>query len=393
MTAPPATPSRQAPAGSRDPAELELRFAANVVWKALLLFALFNLLFAAAYPMEALGRLSLYNRLFPGRERLPYGDNPAKAYNLSLYNLEAMFASHRLHAAQKSPDEYRVILIGDSSTWGFLLPPAETLAAHLNQPETRLPDGRRIQAYNLGYPVMSLTKDLLILDTAARYQPDLILWLVTLESFPKDKQLFPPLLQNNPQAVARLIQTYGLPLDPDDPGLVRRDFWQRTLVGSRRPLADLFRLQFYGTLWAATGIDQDIPQTYDPPQQDFEADLSFHNLPPPHLRLEDLAFETLQAGTAAADPAPVLIVNEPIFISRGVNSDLRYNFYYPRWAYDDYRRLLAELSAANGWRYRDFWNAIPSQEFTNSAVHLSSRGSRQLAGLLREAILEIAAGK
>ncbi len=71
-----------------------------------------------------------------------------------------------------------------------------------------------MRAYNLGYPVMSLTKDLLILDYAQRYQPDLIIWAVTLESFPYDKQLFPPLLQNNPGSGAPSDPGTGLESEP-----------------------------------------------------------------------------------------------------------------------------------------------------------------------------------
>ena len=93
---------------------------------------------------------------------------------------------------------------------------------------------------------MSLAKDLLLLSYAQSYQPDLIIWLVTLESFPYDKQLYPPLLQNNASPLADLIETYSLKLDPDDPSLVQPGFWQRTLLGQRRPLADLLRLQLYG---------------------------------------------------------------------------------------------------------------------------------------------------
>ncbi len=58
----------------------------------------------------------------------------------------------------------------------------------------RLSGGKHVRFYNLGYPVMSLAKDLLLLSYAQSYQPDLIVWLVTLESFPYDKQLFPPLV-------------------------------------------------------------------------------------------------------------------------------------------------------------------------------------------------------
>jgi len=77
-----------------------------------------NIAFALVKPMPFLGRLSLYNRLFPGRLRLPYGDNPSQDYNLSPFNLEAMIASHEIAGAAPSADEYRVLLLGDSSVWG-----------------------------------------------------------------------------------------------------------------------------------------------------------------------------------------------------------------------------------------------------------------------------------
>lgn len=383
--------------------QADLRFVRNVILKAGALFIVANLLFALAYPLPALGRVSLYNRLVPGRLRLPYGDNPDRAYNISLYNLEAMFASHEISAGSKPAGEYRVILIGDSSTWGFLLPADQTLAAYLNafasQPDRladlsgfRNPKGlagsKTVRFYNLGYPVMSLAKDLLLLSYAQSYKPDLVIWLVTLESFPYDKQLFPPLLQNNAEPLTRLIDTYHLRLDPNDPSLARPGFWQRTLVGARRPLADLARLQLYGVMWAATGIDQDIPASYTPLQKDQANDLSFHNLTPPHLQSTDLAFDVLAAGIQLAQPAPVLIINEPMFISQGQNSQIRYNFYYPRWAYDDYRQLLKEQCARNGWSCRDLWDAIPASEFTNSAVHLSAAGNQQLARQVWQAMLE-----
>ena len=112
-----------------NPAGSLLVFVRNVILKALVLFILANLIFAISYPMTALGRISAYNHLFPGRQRLPYGDNPGKAYNLSLFNLEAMFASHEIAANDKPAGEYRIILIGDSATWGFLQPVENTLSS------------------------------------------------------------------------------------------------------------------------------------------------------------------------------------------------------------------------------------------------------------------------
>lgn len=366
------------------------KFIRNIILKALVLFILINLIFAFMRPIPALGQISLYNSIFPGRQRLPYGDNPVKAYNISLFNLEAMFASHEVTDGVKHPDEYRILLIGDSSTWGFLLQPDQTLSAHLNALGLELPDGKRIRVYNLGYPVMSLTKDLVILSHAMRYKPDMIIWLFTLESFPRDKQLFPPLLQHNAQIVRALINKHNLTLDPSDPDLVDHHLLDLTIIGQRRNLADIIRLQLYGVLWAATGIDQDIPDSFTPKMEDLSPDLDFHNFSPPHLDEDDLALDVLQAGEELSGDVPILFVNEPMFISDGENSEVRYNFYYPKWAYDDFRQILNDQCQTQNWQCLDLWDSISADEFTNTAVHLSERGSSQLADLLRQAILHTA---
>jgi len=361
-------------------------FIRNVILKALLLFLLVNLVFAALDPLPAIGRLSAYNHIFPGRVRLPYGDKPDQAYNLSLFNLPAMFASHELGAKPKTKDEFRLVLIGDSSVWGFLLKPNQTLSAYLNAAKLTAPDGRLVRVYNIGYPTMSLTKDLLMLDEAMHYQPDMVVWLVTLESFPYDKQLSSPILQHNPKPLQDLIRTYSLKLNPDDPALTKTTSWGKTILGERRALADILRLQLYGILWAATGVDQYYPETYEPPQKDLAADETFHGLKPPQLYGSDLAFDVLKAGVQRMGAVPILIVNEPVYLSSGQNSNIRYNFFYPRWAYDQYRQLMTQASHANGWNYLDLWNIIPADEFTNSAIHLTPSGTGTLADKVGEAI-------
>ena len=361
----------------------------NVVIKALLLFALVDVLFALVDPLPVLGRLSAYNVVLPGRLRLPYGDAPDVDYNLSLYQLDAMFAS-QVVAQPKAPDEFRVLVIGDSSVWGWLLPPRETLAAQLDAENHLTASGKHVRFYNLGYPILSLTKDLLLLSRVQRYQPDLIVWPVTLESFPADKQLFPPLVQNNPGPMRELIARYHLNLDPNDASFVNPSFWDRTLIGRRRDLADLLRLQLYGVEWAATGIDQDIPATYTPLTVDLAADPSFHSLQPPHLTAGDLAFDVLDAGMAEAGPVPVLLVNEPTYVSQGQNSDIRYNFFYPRWAYDDYRQLLAARAKSSGWHYLDLWQAAGNDQFTDSPIHLTAAGNARLAASLVGPIMALA---
>lgn len=338
---------------------------------------------------SSIGKPSLYNWLLPGRERLPFSDTPQQAYNLSLFNLEAMFASHRVTAEVKQSGEVRVFLLGDSSTWGTLLWPEDTLAGQLNQLGLTDANGSPLRFYNLGYPTLSLSKDLLLLDQSLAYEPDLILWLVTLESFPADKQLTSPLVENNPLAVRSTFEK--LDLDPALYGVedLSQSYWDRTLFGQRRNLADIIRLQLYGVMWWITGIDQNYPAEYQEAARDLSSDLDFHGWQEGELAEDQLALEILAAGQDLAGVVPLLLINEPILISQGVNSDLRYNFYYPRWAYDEYRAVLERFSTSQGLPYLDYWDLVPPEQFTNTAIHTTPLGVKMLANELAPHILEM----
>lgn len=365
------------------------RFWKRVIIKGISLFLLVNLLFAPVNPLPMLGKISAYNRIFPGRVRFPYGEKPDLAYNMSLYSLQAMFASHELAAGKKPNDEYRVLLVGDSSVWGYLLKPDNTLAANINALSLKVVENKTVRVYNLGYPTLSLVKDLLILSYAMRYQPDLIIWLVTLESFPIERQLDSPILQNNPSSMQDLIRHYSLNLDLNDPRFSKGNFLNDTLIGQRRALADNLRLQLYGVMWAATGVDQYYPPSYDPPQEDLDSNVTFQGMQPPELDAKDLALNVLSAGSLIVGKVPIIYVNEPIYISHGQNSEVRYNFFYPRWAYDQYRQLFKQTCQQNAWRCLDEWNLVPADEFTNSAIHMSPLGTQMLATELGEAIISI----
>jgi hypothetical protein len=365
------------------------KFLRNVLLKGLLLFLILNFALAFIPHGNAVGKLSLYNILWPGRVRLPFGENPQEAYNLSLYDLEAMFASHEINARAKPADELRIILIGDSATWGTLLEPGDTLSGLINQAGLTAAPGKTVRAYNLAYPSMSIIKDLMLLEKALAYEPDLIVWPVTLQSFPRTIQVETPLVANNPQLVRPLIENLGLNLDPNDPQFVDSTFLDRTLIGRRRTIFDALQLQFYGLKWAATGIDQTYPADYTPAQRDFEAgDVTFQGWQEADFAPDQLALEVLNAGTVLAGDVPVLVVNEPILISEGENSDIRYDFFYPRWAYDLYRQEMNRAAENADWTYVDLWDVVPQTEFTNSAVHLTPEGSLLFFETLRPALIE-----
>ncbi len=353
-----------------------------IVFKATLLLVIFNFLFILTSGIP-LGKLSLYNKIFPGRERFPFGENQ-RGYNLSLFNLDAMFAAHVLVGTPKADNEFRVILIGDSSVWGTLLTPQENLAGQLNSQDISACN-KNVRVYNLGYPYISLLQELMILDEALNYQPDMIVWLTTLESFPKEKQFGAPLVANSPERVKQLITNYQLPLDPNDPALNHPTTWDQTFMQQRKDLANLIRLQLYGVPWSATGIDQFYPENYERAQTDFEADDSFYDIKQNKPLHEQLSLDILDAGLHATN-IPIVLVNEPILVSNGRNSDIRYNFFYPRWAYDEYRVMLSEYTAQQNIPYLDLWDLVPMDEFTNSGVHLTPFGESLLAEKVGAAI-------
>ena len=362
--------------------QMDSRFFRNVILKALLLFIILNLVLVFMPDKSGAEQVSLYNHFLPGRQRFPFGEAAQQAYNFSLYDLDTMFAAHEV-SAPAAENEVRVFLLGDSSVWGTLLTTEDNLSGQLNAANATC-NGKTMRFYNLGYPTISLTKDLMVLQRAMRYEPDLILWLTTLEAFPLEKQLASPLAENNPQRIQPLVNDFDLPLTvnplPDD--LLSRSLW-----GRRRAIADWLRLQAYGVMWAATGVDQIYPP-YEPAAWDQKDDNTFQEFEPPHIPVDQLLWQALPAAKEIAKGVPLILVNEPIMISTGENSDIRYNFFYPRWAYDSFRGDLEKHSLESGIPLIDVWNQVDASQFTNSAIHLTPQGEKVLAEMLLEKILQ-----
>jgi hypothetical protein len=362
----------------------------RLLLKTMILFAVFNFVLTPLL-MDEIEEGSLYNWVIPGRLRLPFGEDPGRSYNLSLFSLDASFASHVVSDPGAASDAYRVFVFGDSSMWGTLLRPEETLVGQLNALNLETENGSPIRFFNLGYPTLSLTKDLMLLEKGLGYDPDLIVWLVTLESFPNHKQYTSPIVSHNYPAVRELILEYDLDLDPDHEEFIKPGYWDSTLIGQRRNLADIFRLQVYGIMWGITRIDQHYPESYEPAQRDLDPDPSFYQWDEGEMETTDLAYSILKKTDQVASGIPILIVNEPILISEGANSDIRYNFYYPIWAYDQYRSDMQKLSSRLDWNYVDLWDLVPEEEFTNSAIHLTPRGESILAEKVSDAIMSLLA--
>lgn len=342
----------------------------SVICLVILFFGLLTALWQLCQPLDLLNRLSLYNSVFPGRERLPFGESPQTAYNFSIGSLDAAFASHRINkAGKKDPETLRVIIIGDSSSWGTLLRPEETLCGQLDG--KILSAGKMIRCYNLAYPTLSLAKDYLLLNRAMNYEPDLLIWPMTLESFPNDKQADNALIQSNWDEYCSLFPE-------NQPKLSENSLLKKSIWGQRREAADWLRLQLYGLMWAGTGIDQDYPETYPLPKIDLENDNTYHGIEGP-LPDAELSWDILKKGIERAGSVPVMLINEPMLISNGENSKIRYNYYYPRDAYDSWHEELISRSVENNWLLLDLWNRLETGDFTNSAIHYNAESASLLA--------------
>jgi hypothetical protein len=361
----------------------------RVLIKALILFAIVNAVFAWQEP--AVGKLSIYNWLVPGRLRVPY-EREVEYYPIAhtipvFEDMDAMYQSHVI-SQPKSKDEFRVALIGDSSAWGIHLHPEDMLASQLTALNLTACDGRRIVFYNTAFPLPYVAKDLLIMDKLSEYEPDMFVWMITLDAF-RNRTIYTNFfLEPHAERVLTLKQEYQLN-NLDTKKIKPPTFWQKTIVGQRSRLKRILILQMQGIAWSATNIDH-YYNAWEPVSNDQSDSLQFFDAyEPGQLELSKLLFDVLGAGYELADKTPLLVVNEPIFIASGKNSDIRYDEFYPRWAYDAYVNYLKDWMSTRHHDYLELWNALPPSEFTDTLFHRTPTGEKMLASMIAPKLLNM----
>ncbi len=365
----------------------------RVFLKAIFLFIAINVVFALVNP--PVGKITIYNSIVPGRLRFPYEQEPsfyAVGHNAPVYeDFDAMFGAHII-SEKKAANEFRLVLLGDSSTWGISVQATETLSEQINRLNIQTCDGRVVRAYNLGYPMPFLMRDVLVLDKAMDYQPDMVFWLITLYTLqPKAAETY--FITPHPGRYLRLASAYDLRSPHLLQAVEEPSFWKRTIVGQRRRLKDIAITQAFGILWAGTGIDNHDglqPETARP-SPDVEDSLEYDGRLPgelPGVR-DSLMVDVLSAGFGVAGAVPVVLVNEPIFVAGGRNHLVRYNGFYPRWAYDDYREFMLAWTKERDHKLLDYWNALAPEEFSDQNFHRNLSGEERFAALLAPEIKKL----
>ncbi len=350
---------------------------AAVAVKGAAIFILIELAFVSISPQ--LDSLSVYALLGIKRERFPISTLAPIDAALDVGNLQAMFASHVV-SNLKAPDEFRVVVLGDSATWGTQDRVEQMLPAQLNDLNLTC-ENRKVRAYNLSFPRSSATKDLMIMDEAMNYQPDMFIWLITWYTLMPKTRVDHVLVTQNPEEFYKLARRFDfLPKDYPQPT------WLDDVLSRNRSAYRVARYQLFSLVQLATGVDQLPGPPIDVPSQ-LTSDTTFEGMRPPTLRKAQVSIDQVADAYKLAGNVPIILVNEPMQILSGVpNSDVRYNGYYPRWVYDQYRQYLGEAAAQNGWEYLDLWNAFPATYFGDTPLHLIPQGQQMLAQILAPAI-------
>jgi hypothetical protein len=349
----------------------------GVLLKGLAIFLVFQIILLSSGIQW--GGLIAYAGLGLLRSRFPISTKAPADAALDLGNLDTMFAAH-IVSQPKASSEYRVFVLGDSAVWGIGFTPAQTLPGQLDALGLKC-GGKDVRFYNLSFPRSSATKDLMILDKAMQYRPDLIIWMITWYTLEPKTRVDHYLVSQNPDEFYRLGSRFRfLPKNYRAPTLADRFYDQN------RTLFHVLRFDLFSLINISTGVDQ-IPGPPEVLPAGLSKDPSFEGMKPPTLNISQVSLDQVGAFYQLAQNTPVVLVNQPMLVLGGVlNSDVRYNDYYPRWVYDQYRQYLAEAAAKNSWNYLDLWNIFSPGFFTDTPLHLSVEGEQQLALRLAPAI-------
>jgi hypothetical protein len=351
----------------------------RILLKGFILFLAAEFAFLSLHPDPAL--LNVYASPDMKRSRFPVSTHAPEDGALDVGNLNAMFAAHVV-SEPKAADEFRVLFLGDSATWGFLLQPQQTLTGQIDALGLTC-GSKTVRAYNLSYPNASASKDLLILNKAMNYQPDLIVWPVTLYTLmPKSRSAHWLLSQNVDETYALNARFHFLSNDfPLETPLDK-------VMNPQHAFFRSMRFQVYSLVARATELDQ-IQTRYDTVSEELTSNLEFEGMAPPIVEPRQISIDLVQAFYQLAGKTPIILINESIEIVKNQpNSNIQYNGYYPRWVYDQYRKILGDAASQNGWNYLDFWNKFPNQYFTNTPLHLNPDGEQRLAKMIAPSILK-----
>ncbi len=371
----------------------------RVFVKALILLIAFDLVQAALGLSSAIEHWPLYRAFTPPTARLGLA---LQIGDPAWWSLDPLLDAHEI-AQPKAPDEYRVIFLGDSATFCLYCSERESIPQAFTNLGATI-GGKRVRAYNLAYPGSDWLKDILILKHALKYQPDAIVWLVTAKGsgdqpLPQEPEAH-LITRLNAAELPALAREYGV-----DTWETRRyadagAWYQQSIWTYGGRLRDWLVLVARTLRNALVQPGQDLTQDYlipGPPvsTQPIQAQAEINSSLPGYGVMPNRQWALLRAGQQMAQAAqvPLLMVNEPIYIGSGENSDVNYNSFYERALYDRFRAALAAFTRQRALPYLDLWNMLPPEDFSNTSLHYNAEGNRRVAAEVMQGLQSVAGNR
>jgi hypothetical protein len=317
--------------------------------------------------------------LFEGGQRLHALPGP------TVFWLSPALRQHELcHVAQAHPETQRAVLIGSSAVLGFPLPVEQTLSGRLN--ERLAASGLPGHVFNLGWVNPYQLRDAVILRAALDYDPDLIIYPLSLDEFTHAAPIFfpslTPFFYSNDIALHELYRARP-------PGLVepldRYEEWYSRLG---RMSGEWARLQDLGALArAAAHANADVlahwvDPTLPPPtfttrgrEQRYDCEKT--------MKQEASHYKDWQSWNILAYlqqvheeyRIPVIVVNWP---EAHEPVDTCYNFRHSVAAVEEFSRFLQTECEARGLGYVNLHELLPAELFYDSR-HPTAEGHRRIA--------------
>lgn len=347
-----------------------LRAMARIFIKSMLLLLILNVIRVVfnINIVDSIININTWGLTGHGRERLVY---PGDFKNGQL-PIESLLATHELVYRPKAADEYRVLVLGSSGIVGYGLHDQDTFTAQLNARGLKI-DGKRVVTYNLAYPSPQVARDIVILDAAVQYQPDLVIWFCTAGAVINtphkgDNTAFFDL---NRARLKRLTDAFGLQswyvawmLPEPDQNPWFTFYHQDTLLTWLDSLLYPFSTPDLALINRRSG-DELIP-----PKASYFAGMDGFSPQPNQTWQFFLVGQTLTQRVGAG----LLIIDEPTLIGHGPNSDINYNKTYERVFYDNFRGAMSLFTQQHHIWYADLFNVIPASNFTDTALHADRIG-------------------
>jgi hypothetical protein len=345
--------------GSPPPGNLQRKILPlRLLLKALILFVIFSTLLSLYPDMN----YDWFRVFMPKLEKFPYyvvyhNDSANHGFDLqNVFDIKSLLDSHVISAEIKPENQYRIIFIGDSTTYfGNIYPIVNQITC----------GSKNLRAYNLGYPGVSATKDFMILQEAMKYSPDLVVWSVTY-SIEDNNQGF---IQANPGQYKQLTNNYHLPVTGSTSALN----WKTAFFQSDKLRLETYLLMNYSILAAATGDQSKIIQTalrddVDSTQQ--AVVIAGHG--------GDAFLPIIQAFKKISRGVPILLINEP-----------RPNVITTLSQYLQFGKRISSLTSINHIPFLDIGNLVPDKDFVDR-VHRNKEGERLFDQAVIPAILKFA---